>query len=379
MSWRLRQSMRRSSGEWKDCRRHNLAATLRRANDLVCFLSGENDPLETESQGMQYRQLGKTEIRVSEIGFGAWALGGQWGGQDDRESVAALHKALDCGINLIDTAEGYGEGRSERVIAEALRTRTAKVFVATKTPPGEGPWPPSPYCDHRDRYSSAYLRRNVEQRLKNLGVDCIDLLQLHTWTSAWNHDPQPLIELQKLREEGKIRWIGISTPEQDQSCVVDLMRAGLVDTIQVIYNIFEQQPAAQILPVAAQTGTGVIVRCVFDEGVLTGKYAADHQFPESDFRHRYFMGDRMARSVKRVEAIEREVRQLGLDTRDSMADVAALFALHHPAVSTVITGIRTVSQAEKNAAVSGKAPLSKEIMKRLQNHLWLRGVWYGGK
>lgn len=328
---------------------------------------------------MKYRTLGKTGISVSEIGFGAWALGGQWGGQDDRESVAALHRALDGGVNFIDTAQGYGDGRSERVIAEALRTRSEKVFVATKTPPAAGPWPPSPYCHHRDRYNAAYLRSNVEDRLKQLGVECLDLLQLHTWTAAWNNDPQPLLDLQKLRAEGKIRWIGISTPEQDQSCVVDLMRAGLVDTIQVIYNIFEQQPAAQILPVAAETGTGVIVRCVFDEGVLTGKYAADDTFPDSDFRHRYFMGDRMARSVKRVAAIQDDIKQLGLDSQYSMADVAALFALNHPAVSTVITGIRTVSQAEKNAAISDKRPLSQEAMTRLRNHLWLRGVWYGGK
>lgn len=328
---------------------------------------------------MRYRRLGKTGIEVSEIGFGAWALGGQWGGQDDRESVAALHRALDCGVNFIDTAQGYGDGRSERVIAEALKNRSEKVYVATKTPPAPGPWPPSPYCHHQDRYNAAYLRSNVEDRLKQLGVDCIDLLQLHTWTSAWNQDPQPLIDLLKLRDEGKIRWIGISTPEQDQSCVVDLMRAGLVDTIQVIYNIFEQQPAAQILPVAAETDTGVIVRCVFDEGVLTGKYQSVHTFPESDFRHRYFMGDRMARSVQRVAAIQEDIRQLGADSRYSTADVAALFALNHPAVSTVITGIRTVAQAEMNAAVSSKEPLSEELMTRLRKHLWLRGVWYGGK
>lgn len=328
---------------------------------------------------MQFRQLGRTGIRVSEIGFGAWALGGQWGGQDDDDSLAALHRALDGGINFIDTAQGYGDGRSERVIAEALRTRSEKVYVATKTPPAAGPWPPSPYCHHNDRYSAQYLRSNIEDRLKQLRVECIDLLQLHTWTSAWNKDPQPLLELQKLRDEGKIRWIGISTPEQDQSCVVDLMRAGLVDTIQVIYNIFEQQPAAQILPVAAETGTGVIVRCVFDEGVLTGKYSAEHVFPKNDFRHQYFIGDRMARSVKRVEAIQNEIRQLGQESFYSMADVAALFALNHPAVSTVITGIRTVAQAELNTAISNKAPLSKEMMSRLRHHLWLRGVWYGGK
>jgi aryl-alcohol dehydrogenase-like predicted oxidoreductase len=328
---------------------------------------------------MRYRRLGKTGIDVSEIGFGAWALGGQWGGQDDRQSIAALHQAIDRGMNFIDTAQGYGDGRSERVIAEVLRSRKETIYVATKTPPAAGPWPPSPYCHHNDRYSASYLRSNVEDRLKQLGVDCIDLLQLHTWTSAWNADPQPLLELQKLRTEGKIRWIGISTPEQDQSCVIDLMRAGLVDTIQIIYNIFDQQPAAQILPVAQQTNTGVIVRCVFDEGVLTGKYAADHRFPESDFRHRYFMGDRLARSVQRVNNIWGEVCQLGLDSEYTMADVAIHFVLASPAVSTVITGIRSPEQADMNAAASDKRPIPASLLERLRSHHWMRGVWYSGK
>jgi aryl-alcohol dehydrogenase-like predicted oxidoreductase len=328
---------------------------------------------------MRYRAFGKTGIQVSEIGFGAWALGGQWGGQDDHQSISALNEAIDRGVNFIDTAQGYGDGRSERVIAEVLRSRSEKVYVGTKTPPAPGPWPPSPYCKHQDRYSAQYLRQNIEDRLRHLNVDCIDLLQLHTWTSAWNADPQPLLDLQKLRSEGKIRWIGISTPEQDQGCVVDLMRAGLVDSIQVIFNIFDQQPAAQILPVAQETGTAVIVRCVFDEGVLTGKYSASHHFPEDDFRHRYFMGDRLERCVMRVNEIWQDVCDLGLDQQYSMADIAILFALDNSAVSTVITGIRSSAQARLNASTADKLHLPAALLERLRSRLWLRGVWYGGK
>ena len=147
----------------------------------------------------------------------------------------------------------------------------------------------------------------------------------------------------------------------------------------MIYNIFEQQPAAQILPVAQETGTAVIVRCVFDEGVLTGKYTSSHKFPDNDFRHRYFEGDRMARSVRRVEEIRSDIRELGLDKQYSLADVAILFALQQAAVSSVISGIRSVGQAEQNTASSDKPPLPEELMKRLRQRYWLRGVWYGGK
>ncbi len=328
---------------------------------------------------MKQRRLGGNGPMVSEIGFGAWALGGQWGGQDDDQSVAALHAALDQGINFIDTAQGYGDGRSERVIKEVLRQRSESVFVATKTPPAEGPWPPSPYCRWEDRYGAAYLRQNVEQRLRNLGVERLDLLQLHTWTRAWNDDPQPLMVLRQLRDEGKIDLIGISTPEQDQNCVIELMRNGLVDVVQVIFNIFEQEPVAQLFPVALETGTGVIVRVALDEGVLTGKYLADHRFPETDFRHAYFAGDRMARSAQRVEAIAADVARHQLADRPSLADVALKFALSPPAVSTVIAGIRNVDQAKMNAAVSDHQDLPPDLLLDLRQHRWHRGVWYSGK
>ena len=324
---------------------------------------------------MQYRKLGKSGMDVSEIGFGAWAIGGSWGPQNEQDSVAALHKALDLGVNFIDTAAGYGDGKSERIIAEVLKTRKEKVVVATKTPPLPGHWPPSPYDNMDERYPETYLRENVEERLRNLKVECLDVLQLHTWTRAWNRNPRPFEILRKLQAEGKIWAIGVSTPEQDQNSVIDLMRGGWIDTVQVIYNIFEQEPAAELLPVAQETNVGIIVRVVFDEGSLTGKFTPQTQFATDDFRNNYFAGDRLERAVQRADKVKVDMADSGL----TLAQVAIKFALMHPAVSTVIPGIRNVAQAEANAAVSDFLPLSDALMLKLREHNWMRGFWYGGK
>jgi len=324
---------------------------------------------------MKYRKLGRTGLQVSEIGFGAWAIGGSWGPQDEKESVKALHKALDLGVNFIDTAAVYGGGKSEKIIAEVLKERKEEIIVATKTPPAPGPWPPSPYCDMEKRFSEEYLRKNIEKRLRFLQTDCIDILQLHTWTRAWNKNPLPLITLNKLKEEGKIRFIGVSTPEDDQNCVIDLMRQGYIDTVQVIYNIFEQEAAAELLPEAIKNDVGIIVRVVFDEGVLTGKYRADSTFPEGDFRNYYFAGDRLERAVKRVERIKEAIEGLNL----TMAEVALKFGLSHDAVSTIIAGIRNVQQAEMNCAVSDLPDLSEDLLINMRKHAWRRGFWYNGK
>ncbi len=312
---------------------------------------------------------------VSEIGFGAWAIGGSWGPQAESDSVAALNRALDQGVNLIDTAAGYGEGKSERIVAGVLKGRRDKVIVATKTPPAAGAWPPSPYCKAQARYSEAYLRSNIEERLRNLGTDHIDLLQLHTWTRAWNRNPEPFQVLRKLREEGKIRFVGVSTPEQDQNSVIDLMKGGWVDVVQVIYNLFEQEPAAELLPTAAETGTGIIVRVVFDEGSLTGKWTKDTRFAEGDFRGRYFEGDRLGRTLARVARISADIEGSGF----SLPQAAIKFALAHDAVSTVIPGMRSVSQADANCSVSDLPPMSPALAEKLRAHNWHRGVWYSGK
>lgn len=328
---------------------------------------------------MKYRTFGRTGVSVSEIGFGAWALGGGWGPQPEEDSEAALNKALDLGVNFIDTAAIYGNGRSEQIIGRVLKQRREEIFVATKTPPATGPWPPSPYCRIEDRYPESYLRENIDERRRNLGVDCIDLLQLHTWTRAWNKNPRALDILKKLQGEGIVKYIGISTPEHDQNGVIDLMRRGYLDAVQIIYNIFNQEPVAELLPAAKEYNVGVIVRVAFDEGSLTGKFRRGQRFGEDDFRSRYFAGDRLDRAVERVEKIQAEVAKFFPDGNYTLADVALRFVLAQPAVSTVIPGIRTVAQAEANATAADLPPLSEALLLKLREHAWLKAFWYAGK
>lgn len=321
---------------------------------------------------MKYRTLGKTGYSVSAIGFGAWAIGAtSWGKQDDNDSIKALHEAIDRGVNFIDTAAGYGGGHSERLIGRVIKERSEDIKVATKTPlKFPGTWPPSPYDNWEDRYGEAYLRENVEERLRNLGVECIDLLQLHTWTRAWNRDPKPFEVLRKLQEEGKIAKIGVSTPEQDQNAVIDLMRNGWVDTVQVIYNIFEQEPAAELLPVAQEHKVGIIVRVAMEEGALTGKFTNETTFTDDDFRSKYFAGDRMERVVDRVGRIREDFPD------QNLAQLALRFALQHPGVSTVIAGIRNPRQAGLNIPVADLPPLPDETMQKLRQHAWLKQFWH---
>ncbi len=324
---------------------------------------------------MKYRKFGKIAMDVSEIGFGAWAIGGSWGDQKTSDSLEALDTALHKGVNFIDTAAGYGDGKSEKIIGEFLKSRSEHVFVCTKTPPAPGKWPPSPYCNIEERYSEKYLRENVEERLSNLQVSSLDVLLLHTWTRAWNDNPKALEILQKVKSEGLIKQIGISTPEHDQNCVIQLMRDGVIDVLQVIYNIFEQEPAAQILPVAKETGTGIIVRLAFDEGVLTGKYQGNENFGSDDFRSNYFAGDRLSRGVKRTEKIKEEFKDSGY----TMPELALKFSMTHEAVSTVIPGIRNKDQAIQNTKVSDMPDINPSTLVRLREHAWNRGFWYGGK
>jgi aryl-alcohol dehydrogenase-like predicted oxidoreductase len=328
---------------------------------------------------MQYRPFGKHGFNCSEIGFGAWAIGGGWGSQADSDSLAALHRALDLGCNFIDTAAVYGNGRSERLIGQVLRERAARkpenILVATKTPPSPGIWPPSPYCQADERYGEDYLRTNIRERLAQLGADRIDLLQLHTWTRAWNRNPTPFKVLRQFQREGLVRLIGVSTPEQDQNSVIDLMRGGWIDSVQVIYNLFEQEPAAELLDVAQECGVGVIVRVVFDEGVLTGKFTPETRFAPDDFRAKYFAGDRLTRSIARTDEVRTDLAGSGY----TLPQAAIKWALAHPAVSTVIPGIRNVAQADANCGVSDLPAMPRPLVEKLRRHNWLRGVWYSGK
>ncbi len=326
---------------------------------------------------MKFRDFGRLGWRVSEIGFGAWAIGGGWGAQSDEESIAALHRAFDLGCNFVDTAQSYGDGHGEAVVSRAVREWTGhdRIFVATKIPPSPGDWPPSPYDPIEARFSRDYLRECIERSLRDLGRECIDLVQVHTWTRAWNRHPAVFDMLRDFRKEGKILGIGVSTPEHDQNAVIDLMRSGWVDSVQVIYNIFEQEPQAELFPAAREHEVGVIVRLAFDESALTGKLTPGTRFADDDIRSRYFAGDRLARTVRRVAAIR---GTLG-DQEPDLATAALKFALKPAAVSTVIPGMRTARQAEMNLAVSDQAPMTDRLEEQLRAHMWRRGFWYAGK
>ena len=330
---------------------------------------------------MRTRTFGKTGWDVSEIGFGAWAIGGSWGAQKDSDSLDALRKALELGVTFIDTAQGYGNGRSETIIGQLFKERGQKlgggpIKVATKVPPTAGAWPPLPGDVCAERYPEAYLRERVEFSLRNLKAEALDILQLHTWTRAWNDDPVAVLTLQKLKKEGKILALGISTPEHDQDSFDQLIKAGLLDSVQVIYNIFEQEPEAELLPAAKKHGVGVIVRVVFDESSLTGKFTAQTKFPDDDFRSKYFRGDRLAQTIERVEAVKKTVAQVSGGKETNLASVAVRFALRHPAVSTVITGIRSVDQAVMNCGFSAQPPLTDELYLAVKKHYWRRAFWY---
>lgn len=325
---------------------------------------------------MNYRSLGRTGLKVSEIGFGAWALGGaMWPDQRDDDSLAALHKAIDLGVNFIDTAAGYGNGRSEQIIARALKDRREKVIVATKIPPTPGRWPPSPFDRADERYPEPYLREQLDERLRFLNTDCIDVLQLHVWTRAWNRDPSPLRVLEKFKKEGKLRFYGISTNDYDQDDCTTLIANGLIDTVQLIYNLFEQGPIAEALPTALASNVGVIVRVALDEGSLAGKWKADHKFVDGDFRSRLFAGDRLPRTVERVDKIKADLEGTGY----TMPQAALKFALQPEAVSVVIPGMRNAQQAEQNVAVSDLPALPDALLAKLRTHAWARGNWYAGK
>ena len=322
---------------------------------------------------MKYRMMGKTGYKVSEIGFGALQLGGGiWAAQSDEDSIKALNAAIEKGVNFIDTAGEYGNGKSERIIGKVIKDIGKKVYIATKTQPLPGPWPPSPYDTAQDRYPESYIRSEVNKSLKNLGVSKLDILLLHTWTRAWNSDPTPLKILERLKNEGKIENIGISTPEHDQNSVIDLMRNGSVDVVEVIYNIFEQEPVAEFLPAAEKYNIGLIGRMPFDEGSLTGKYTAATVFEEGDLRNVYFKGDRLTEALKRVEKVREDIKDTGL----TLPQAALLFVLSQPSISTVIPGMRNVNYVLKNTAVSDMPPLAQDIMLKLRRHNWLRAYWY---
>lgn len=307
-------------------------------------------------------------------------MGDRRGPQKDEESIAALRHALDLGVTFVDTAQGYGDGHSERLIGRVLSERGQRigggpVRVLTKIPPQPGSWPASPHDTCTERYPDAYLRQRVERSLGDLKAEAIDVVLLHLWSRSWNGDPAPLLTLRALQKEGKILATGISNSEFDENAVNSPMREGLVDAVETVYNIFDQNPAAEFLPTAIESRVAVIARSPLDEGALTGKLTAETIFVEGDVRRSYFHGDRLEKTVSRVEALRKEIEKEGKGTEADMTSVALRFILRSPAVTTTIPGMRSVRQVEQNAAASDRAPLGEGLYTALKKHFWYRNFW----
>jgi aryl-alcohol dehydrogenase-like predicted oxidoreductase len=321
---------------------------------------------------MRYRKLGGTGIEVSEIGYGAWGIGGaQWGGADDDESVQALHRAIDLGLNFIDTALAYGEGRSERLVGRVVRERSETVHVATKVPPKNGIWPAPEGVPLDEVFPAGYVRECAEESLRNLRMDSVDLLQLHVWNDEWTDRDALLAEVDDLRSEGKIRHFGISINDHQPANGLGLVQNGAVDTVQVIYNAFDQSPEDELFPACREHDVGVIARVPLDEGGLTGRIRLDTEFSGDDFRDFYFRGDRKREVHDRVRAIGSD---LGIE-EDELAEVALRFVLSEPTVSTVIPGMRSLRNVERNVAVSDGRTLTDEQRERLRAHRWVRNFY----
>ncbi|MFE9119953.1 aldo/keto reductase [Streptomyces sp. NPDC007172] len=322
---------------------------------------------------MRYRELGRSGLSVSEIGYGAWGIGeSSWVGATEDESVRALHRALDLGVNFIDTARGYGE--SERIVGRVVRERAGSgdaVRVATKVPPKNGVWPAPSGIDPARAFPGSHIRDSVETSLRASGLERFDVLQLHVWSDDWVGRGDWLETVDGLKREGKIGLFGVSVNDHRPDTALELVRSGAVDSVQVIYNIFDQSPADELFPACQEHGVGVIVRVALDEGGLTGGITADTTFPQGDWRHRYFKGDRPAQVERRVDAI---VADLGI-TSDGMAETALRFVLSSPAVSTVIPGMRSVRNVERNTALSDGRALTAEQLAVLAKHRWQRNFY----
>ena len=314
---------------------------------------------------MKYRTLGRTGYSISEIGFGAWGIGKQlWVGAEDPESLKALHRAVDRGLNFIDTALAYGDGHSERLVGQVLEDREERIYVATKVPPQNKRWPASGRLG--EAFPRQYIIQCAETSLRNLGVETLDLLQLHVWSPSWIQDDQWFEALSELKEEGKVAHFGISVNDHRPETAEELVRSGRIDTIQVIYNIFEQAPEDCLLPLCREKGVGVIARVPFDEGALTGSITAETKFPKKDWRNFYFQGDRK----DQVQLHVQELRTLLDGEVRTLPDLALKFCLHHPVINAVIPGMRSVRHVDANLAVSDQTPLSQEMIGKLREHRW---------
>jgi aryl-alcohol dehydrogenase-like predicted oxidoreductase len=319
---------------------------------------------------MHARRFGRLGWTVSEVGYGMWGMGG-WTGSDDDESRGALARAFALGCTFFDTAWVYGRGHSEVLLGDALRARSAgapPVFVATKIPPKNMKWPGKAEYPIADVYPPDHIREYTETSLRNIGVPAIDLQQFHVWSDAWAADAGWQRAIADLKREKLVRGVGISVNRWEATNVLRALDTGLIDSVQVVYNIFDQAPEDELLPYCAAHDIAVIARVPFDEGSLTGTLTRSSTWPEGDWRNLYFNPEHLAATLDRVGRLEPLVPE-GMD----LPELALRFILEQPAISTVIPGMRRPRNVERNLAVSDGVPLPPRLRDALRSHRWDRG------
>jgi aryl-alcohol dehydrogenase-like predicted oxidoreductase len=316
---------------------------------------------------VKYRRFGRNGWRVSEVGYGMWGMAG-WTGSDDQESVQSLQRAVDLGCNFFDTALAYGNGHSERLLARVLRANPGqRLYAATKIPPKNQRWPSRRQFTLDDCYPPDHIEKCVQQSLENLGVNSIDLIQFHTWEDAWVDDDRWVKKLDDLKRQELIRAVGISLNRWEPWNGVRAVREGLVDAVQVIYNLFDQSPEDQLFRACRERDVAVIARVPFDEGSLTGTLTQESRWPEGDWRSTYFVPENLKATLERVQALKPLVPP-GM----TLPEMALRFILMNPAVSTIIPGMRKARHVESNLAASDAGQLPPTLHAELRRHRWDR-------
>jgi aryl-alcohol dehydrogenase-like predicted oxidoreductase len=320
---------------------------------------------------MRYRRFGRTGWEVSEIGYGMWGMAG-WTGSEDKESQASLDRAVELGCNFFDTAWAYGDGHSERLLGQLLTRHPGKrLYSATKIPPKNRRWPARPEYTLDDVYPPDYIREYTEKSLANIGVSTIDLQQFHVWSDTWANDDRWQRAASKLKEEGLVRAIGISINRWQPTNVLRALDSGIVDAVQVVYNVLDQNPEDELFPVCREKDIGVIARVPFDEGSLTGTLTAKSTWPSGDFRNIYFRPENLVPTLDRIDKL-RPVVPAGM----TMPELALRHILQSRDVSTVIPGMRKLKHVEENIATSDGRALPAPLMAELKKHRWDRAVDY---
>ena len=316
---------------------------------------------------MKYRKFGRTGWMVSEIGYGMWGMGG-WTGSDDQESMQSLQRAVDLGCNFFDTAWAYGDGHSEGLLGELVRDNPDRVLhTVTKVPPKNRKWPSRREFTLDDCYPPDHIRSYVYSSLKNAGLEQFDLVQFHTWEDGWMDDLRWAVAFEDLKREGVVRAVGISLNRWEPWNGVRAVRSGLIDAVQVIYNIFDQNPEDELFPACREMDVAIIARVPFDEGSLTGTLTLDSQWSNGDWRNSYFVPENLKSSVEHAARLKPLIPP-GM----SMPEMALRFILNNPDVSTIIPGMRKLRHVESNIACSDAGPLPEALRQELRAHRWDR-------